>query len=138
MLPLRRAPILPMARASALAAMLVAWLGLPVRNAKLAEDPRTVELEAIFAPWSDSQSPGVAGLVRKDGRAVFERGYGVRDLKTFASIDPHTNFRLASCTKQFTAMAVMLLVRDGQLRYGQTLTDIFPDFPAYGYNITIG
>lgn len=128
---------MPMARTSALAAMLVAWLGLPVRNAKLAEDPRTVELEAIFAPWSDSQSPGVAGLVRKDGRTVFERGYGVRDLKTFASIDPQTNFRLASCTKQFTAMAVMLLVRDRKLRYEENLTELFPEFPAYGKSITV-
>jgi len=37
-----------------------------------------------------------------------------------------------SFTKQFTAMAVMLLVHDGKLRYDQTLTGIFPDFPAYG------
>ena len=94
-------------------------------------------LEAIFAPWSDSQSPGVAGLVRKDGRAVFERGYGVRDLKTLATIDPQTNFRLASCTKQFTAMAIMLLVRDGKLRYEENVTELFPEFPAYGKSITV-
>jgi len=50
---------------------------------------------------------------------------------------PHTNFRLASFTKQFTAMAVMLLVHDGKLRYDQTLTGIFPDFPAYGKAINI-
>jgi CubicO group peptidase (beta-lactamase class C family) len=61
----------------------------------------------------------------------------VRDLRSKARIDAHTDFRLASFTKQFTAMAVMLLVHDGKLRYGQTLTDIFPDFPAYGKNITI-
>ena len=34
-------------------------------------------------------------------------------------------------------MAIMLLVHDGKLRYDQTLTDIFPDFPAYGKSITI-
>ena len=48
-----------------------------------------------------------------------------------------TNFRLASVTKQFTAMAIMLLVHDGKLRYEDHLTDICPDFPAYGKTITI-
>src|SRR5262249_3165332 len=49
----------------------------------------------------------------------------------------HTNFRLASCTKQFTAMAIMLLVHDGKLRYDEPLTQIFPDYPAYGRAITV-
>ncbi len=95
------------------------------------------KLEAIFAPLSGPKSPGVAVLVKKDGRTVFERGYGVRDLRTFTAIDPQTNFRLASCSKQFTAMAIMLLVYDGKLRYDETLTEIFPEFPAYGQSITV-
>jgi CubicO group peptidase (beta-lactamase class C family) len=61
----------------------------------------------------------------------------VRDLRSKAEIDPHTNFRLASFTKQFTAMAIMLLVHDGKLRYEETLRGIFPDFPAYGKSITV-
>ena len=95
------------------------------------------KLEAIFAPLSDSRSPGLAVLVRKDGRVLFEHGYGVRDLRTFAAIDARTNFRLASCTKQFTAMAIMLLAHDGKLRYDETLTEVFPEFPAYGKTVTI-
>jgi len=93
--------------------------------------------EAIFAPFNDAKSPGVAVLVRKAGRTVFERGYGARDLRSFAAIDPQTNFRLASCTKQFTAMAIMLLVHDGELRYDESLSEVFPEFPAYGKTITI-
>jgi CubicO group peptidase (beta-lactamase class C family) len=61
----------------------------------------------------------------------------VRDLRSKVKIDAHTNFRLASFTKQFTAMAIMLLVHGGKLRYDQTLTEIFPDFPAYGKTITV-
>ena len=52
-------------------------------------------------------------------------------------IDAVTDFRLASFTKQFTAMAVMLLVHDGKLRYDQPLTEIFPDFPEYARAITV-
>lgn len=108
-----------------------------VRKARVDEDQKIVKLEAIFAPFTDSKSPGVAVLVRKAGQVVFERGYGARDLRTFTAIDPQTNFRLASCTKQFTAMAVMLLVHDGRLRYEENLTEVFPKFPAYGKTITV-
>ena len=95
------------------------------------------KIDAIFAPLTDPKSPGFAVLVRKDDRTVFERGYGAGDLRSFAKIDPHTNFRLASFTKQFTAMSVMLLVREGKLRYDSSLNELFPEFPAYGKSITI-
>ena len=95
------------------------------------------QLDAIFAPLVNAKSPGVAVLVRKDGRTIFERGYGVRDLHSLAPLDSRTDFRLASFTKQFTAMAIMLLVHDGKLRYDEPLTEIFPEFPEYGRGITL-
>jgi len=95
------------------------------------------KMDAIFAPLAGAHSPGVAVLVVQDGKKLFGRGYGLRDLRSLAKIDERTNFRLASCSKQFTAMSIMLLVHDGKLRYDQKLTDIFPEFPGYGKAITI-
>lgn len=94
-------------------------------------------IDAIFKPLIGSHDPGAAVMVRQNGRNIFVSGYGVSDLRTFSKIGPETNFRLASVTKQVTAMAIMLLIHDGKLRYEQTLGEIFPDFPAYGRNITI-
>lgn len=102
-----------------------------------AGDAAISKLDALFAPLANGKSPGFAVLVQKNGQMLFQRGYGVRDLRTFSRIDENTNFRLASCTKQFTAMAIMLLVHDGKLRYDENLTGVFPDFPAYGRSITI-
>lgn len=99
--------------------------------------PTEKQVDAIFSAVTQENSPGLAVLVHKDGRILFEKGYGVGDLRTHAKIDQNTNFRLASFTKQFTAMAIMLLVHDGKLRYDQTLTAIFPDFPLYGKKITV-
>ena len=96
----------------------------------------TAQVDALFATVASS-SPGAAVVVIKGGGPVFERGYGVTDLRTLDKIDEHTNFRLASVTKQFTAMAIMLLVHDGKLRYDESLTDLFPEFPAYGKTITV-
>jgi CubicO group peptidase (beta-lactamase class C family) len=94
------------------------------------------QIDALFSNV-DAKSPGAAVVVINDGKSVFQRGYGVTDLHTLNKIDEHTNFRLASVTKQFTAMAIMLLVHDGKLRYDETLTEVFPEFPAYGRKITI-
>ncbi len=110
-------------------------LALPVCSA---ETPvPQAQIDHIFEGLKSDGAPGAAVLVIKDGEVVFERGYGVADLRSRRKIDAHTNFRLASCTKQFTAMAVMLLVHDGKLRYEDRLTDIFSDFPEYGKAITI-
>src|SRR6202030_4122298 len=109
----------------------------PLPAARSSQDPIAPAFDAIFSPLADASSPGLAVLARRGGRTVFEHGYGARELRSFAKIDPQTNFRLASCSKQFTAMSIMLLVRDGKLRYDEKLTDVFPDFPAYGKAISI-
>ena len=121
-----------------LGASLVCLL-LHARGAKnlAAEKSMGSKIDALFSSLTDAASPGAAVLVRKDGRAILEQGYGIRDLRTLGKIDSQTNFRLASCSKQFTAMAVMLLVHNGTLRYEDKLTDVFPDFPPYGKTITI-
>src|SRR3984957_10585634 len=95
------------------------------------------QIDAVFASLKSDNAPGGAALVVHDGRVVFRHGYGITDLRTRKKIDGRTNFRLASFTKQFTAACIMLLVRDGKLRYDDHLTDIFPEFPAYGRSITV-
>jgi CubicO group peptidase (beta-lactamase class C family) len=116
--------------------LLVAGL-LPFLPASAANEDLQQEVDAIFTGVTQPNDPGLAVLVLKNGHTEFEKGYGVAELRTRAKIDGKTNFRLASFTKQFTASAIMLLVHDGKLRYNETLTDVFPDFPAYGKAITI-
>jgi CubicO group peptidase (beta-lactamase class C family) len=109
----------------------------PTQQQANRQQPSEQAIGAMFAAVTKPDEPGLAVLIRKDGNVFFERGYGVRDLRTRTKIDAATNFRLASCTKQFTAMAIMLLVHDGKLTYETRLTDVFPDFPEYGKAITI-
>lgn len=93
--------------------------------------------EAVVDGLVGRDEPGLAVLVRKDGKSVLERAWGLRDRRGRAAVDSRTSFRLASVTKPFTAAAIMLLVRDGRLRYDTPLTEVFPAFPAYGRGITI-
>ena len=95
------------------------------------------ELDGLFLQVTSPDDPGCAVLLKHDGTIILEKGYGVREMLTHAKNDSATNFRLASFSKQFTAMAILLLIRDGKLKYDERLTDIFPEFPAYGKSITI-
>src|SRR5689334_25236447 len=73
------------------------WMGIVAIGVRAgAGDATTSKLDAILAPLADGKSPGFAVLVQKEGRALFQRGYGVRDLRSLTRIDANTNFRLRS------------------------------------------
>jgi CubicO group peptidase (beta-lactamase class C family) len=107
------------------------------RCAYAQENKLKSSVDSILSDVAPNNQPGVAALVKKDNKILLSKGYGLRRLARADQIDSQTNFRLASFTKQFTAMGIMLLVHDGKLRYDQSLTEIFPDFPAYGKSITV-
>jgi CubicO group peptidase (beta-lactamase class C family) len=71
---------------------------------------RNHKVDRIFAHWDKPNSPGFALAVSKRGKIVYRRGYGVADLDHNIPIEPSTVFHAASLAKQFTAMAIMLLV----------------------------
>ena len=130
-MPRSPAPLVVLALAAPLA------LGsAPARDPSARRDDAR-RAEAVIEDLVRPDEPGLALLVRRGGRTVLARGRGLRDLRSRAAIDARTDFRLASVTKAFTATAVMLLVRDGRLRYDTPLTEVFPSFPAYGRGITI-
>lgn len=122
-------------RASALLALLLPPLlagpggAKPERPAKLAD--------ALLKGLGTEREPGAAVMVLKEGRVIYLGVRGVADTQAMRPIDGRTNFRLASLTKAFTAAAVMLLVRDGKLRYEDRLTDLLPGFPGWGAAITV-
>lgn len=94
------------------------------------------EIDALFEAYS-GDAPGAAVMVIRDGRPVVVKGYGLADLDTKTPVSCATNFRLASVSKQFTAMSIMQLVEKGALTFESTLCDIFPGFPTYGHTITL-
>jgi hypothetical protein len=54
---------------------------------------------------------GIAVAIVKDGKVIFEKGYGVRSIATKLPVDAHTNFQIASNTKAFTTAALAILGR---------------------------
>jgi CubicO group peptidase (beta-lactamase class C family) len=113
---------------------LVASCGSQPRYPGAAAEAR---IAGLLADYSGADRPGACLLARHAGVVVYERCVGLAELETKQEATPETNFRLASLTKQFTATAVLRLVQDGAVTTTTALTDIFPDFPAYGAAITL-
>jgi len=69
-----------------------------------------------MAQWSQGNTPGAAIMVIRDGLVLHEKGYGLANVATKEHISSKTVFDIASVSKPFTAMAVMILVERGRLK----------------------
>jgi CubicO group peptidase (beta-lactamase class C family) len=70
-------------------------------------------------------------------KPLWVNGLGMADLTSKISVGPETNFRLASLTKQFTAMAIMILAERGGLKLDDLLSAFFPGLPEWGGVISV-
>lgn len=93
-------------------------------------------IQYLFSDFHKSE-PGASVLVIKEGKIIHQANFGLTSIESSQSNSSDANFRIASITKQFTAMAIMILEHQGKLSYKTMLTDIFPDFPDYGKDINI-
>ena len=98
---------------------------------------RERKIDAILSAYNSSSNPGASVLVYQNDKIIFQKGYGVTKAGGTEKITPATNFRLASLTKQFTAMSVLLLVKNKKISLEDPLTKYFSSFPAYGKKIKI-
>jgi len=74
-------------------------------------------------------------LIADKGVSVYERSFGLRDVNTGDSSDTHTIFELASVSKQFTSMAIMMLMEEGKLSIDDPIEEYFPGLPYKGITI---
>jgi CubicO group peptidase (beta-lactamase class C family) len=98
---------------------------------------KSAKVDQLMSALVGEASPGAAVVVIQDGKVVHQKGYGLANVETRAPITTNTTFDLASVSKQFTAMAIMMLAERGKLAYDDPITKFFPEFPAYASKITV-
>ena len=122
----------PWTAVGALVAAIVSVAGLH------AQDPAAAEVDAIFARYDRPDSPGCVVGVYRDGELVYQKGYGMANLDWGVEIDPSTVFYVGSVSKQFTAAAIALLARSGQLSLDDDIRKYIPELPEYPTPVTVG
>lgn len=93
-------------------------------------------LDQLFDDYTGAV-PGASAMLLRDGVIEFAGACGLADMEQNISVTTATNYRLASVSKQFTAMAVLLLVADGRLALDERLSHFFAAAPPHWQHITV-
>jgi CubicO group peptidase (beta-lactamase class C family) len=100
-------------------------------------DERTALIGKVFSAFDRPGSPGCALGVISEGRLVYGRGYGLANLEHSVPLTPRSVFDIASTSKQFVGMAVLLLEQEGRLSLEDPVRNWVPELPDYGTPLTI-
>jgi CubicO group peptidase (beta-lactamase class C family) len=120
-----------------LSGFFIALIALGLLGGSLAADERTDNVDKLFAAWDSTVSPGCALAVIKDGQIIYERGYGMAKIEDGLAMTPAKIFDIGSTSKQFTAAAIAILIRDGKISLDDDVRKFIPELPRYEKTITI-
>ena len=113
-----------------ISALLIAFLAILSTSSQAQLAP--AEIDALVEKTLKTfEVPGIAVAIVKDGKIVFEKGYGVRSLARGGKVDENTLFGIASNSKAFTTAAIGILCDEGKLHLDDKVTDYIPEFKLY-------
>jgi CubicO group peptidase (beta-lactamase class C family) len=122
--------------AALVASVVVSAAAFQVAAPPIPQAGRVQAVDKAFAAWSRT-TPGCAVGVSENGKSVLEKAYGMADLEHDAPNGPATIFEAGSVSKQFTAAAMLLLVKDGKLGLDDRVTRHLPELSNYSAPMTI-
>lgn len=94
-------------------------------------------LDKVISPTMNDNTPGMALLIAEGDEVLIRKAYGIADFKTGRKVSVDDNFIIASNTKQFACMAILMLARAGFLELDEPIERFFPDFPDYVKDVTV-
>lgn len=92
--------------------------------------------DLILAELKDRNGPGGAFMVAKNGKPIYQKAFGKANLELGVDLGPDFVFQLGSMTKQFTAIAILMLEEQGKINTTDALSKYLPDYPN-GQNINL-
>lgn len=92
---------------------------------------QTELLDSLFTSLYRNESFNGNVLIADKGTIVFETCYGFADIDSKRYLNPQTKFELASLSKQFTAMGIVLLEKMGKLNYDDPISKFIPELHFY-------
>ena len=81
--------------------------------------------------------PGATALVAKNGRITYHKAFGMASMELDVTMQKDMVFEIGSITKQFTAVAILMLMERGKLNLDDSITKFLEDYPTHGHNLTI-
>jgi CubicO group peptidase (beta-lactamase class C family) len=98
---------------------------------------QTQKLDSLFLSWNAPNHPGGVAGIEIDGKTVYAQAFGLASLDYLVPNNTGTLFNIASVSKQFTSMAMLMLEREGKLTVRDDIRQHLPELPDFGHPITI-
>jgi len=126
-----------MARLAATAVLLTSATAFAAQDLPKAARPEDVGLSTVrLQRLTDrmkqgvdkGEIPGAVVLVARRGKVAYQESFGLRDPETRAPMRADTVFRIASMTKPFTSLAIMMLAEEGRLSIADEAAKYLPAF----------
>ncbi|WP_264522805.1 serine hydrolase domain-containing protein [Flavobacterium sp. N502536] len=95
------------------------------------------KMDQLIALKFKHENPGAVFLAVKKGKVVYRKAFGMANLEMGIQMQPEFVFEIGSMTKQFTAVAVLMLAEQGKLKLDDEITKFIPDYPTNGNTITL-
>lgn len=95
------------------------------------------QLDSLFLPWNNQNGPGIQILIRKNGRTLYEKCFGLASLEHRIPVTPETVFHVASVSKQFTVLALLLLWKEGRLDLEDDIRVHVPELISFDEPVTL-
>jgi CubicO group peptidase (beta-lactamase class C family) len=87
-------------------------------------------LDSLLRNIVGTGEPGIALYVESAGKVIYNKGFGLADSHANTKIKTNTNFRLASVSKQFTAMGLLLLEKENKISFDDPVNRYLPELPS--------
>src|SRR3712207_6144881 len=127
----------PNVLATALVASLTVSSAARAQHIVGVRDDRALRADSVFQRFDRTDSPGCALGVYRDGKLLYARGYGMASLEHGVALSPRSVLDVGSISKQFTAMAILMLQKEGKLSLDDPVRKYIPEMPAYADRITL-
>lgn len=87
------------------------------------------QIDAIFTEAYPADAPGATVLIAKDDKVIYRKAFGMANLELNVPMKPEHVLELASITKQFTGVAILMLMEQGKLSLQDPLSKYIADYP---------
>lgn len=115
----------------------ILFIALLVSNSLNAQI-KTEKIDSLLNHYFEKGMFNGSVLVSENGKSIYKNGFGFANFEWEIQNRTDTKFKIGSCTKQFTAGLIMILVEEGKINLENKITDYIPDYPAdKGNKITV-
>lgn len=93
--------------------------------------------DLVKAHLERTKAPAASVAVIQDGKVIKSQGYGLSNVEHNVPASEKTVYQLGSITKQFTAVAIMMLIEAGKLNVDEAISTVLPDLPVSWSGVTV-